>query len=588
MVALGPQNWMMRLFRERMLSIGQFLGAFRELLKPSKAEEDEEETKHRQRSSCGWPPQPLFYFCPRANKANAEPNQKIGIQHVRIPYTPLQYHRFYDWPPDPKFSRVINQMPFDRSTFYAMQDEIVTVRELPAPPQSTKTDASEKAKTEVTPSSVESFVSTDQPLRKNASDVILSEQRMTEAISNTSIAGSIRKGERKAWSRALHNLNEAIAKRGQAKEVFVKEKAINEEQKEGSFDKEGVIDEATNQSETKEKVNSTKMAVMGKSLDKKSPQQQETSFEKDETLGKKLNNFLNEAVVKRNLDKKLTQQKETSYDKEEASGDEIFDRGIGRMGRRISEFSSKLQHHSTKFKSGAEESIPITKAATSNMTKLGQQATEVIREKNVASCVEEKGTKDWPSQNNQSETLNIQTLGPFLSVEEEATLSTEGDPNSDPISCKSTKYSKEEKLKHKESCATLEKEKDPMKDFTLEKERQKESKHKEPCATTEKETDLMKAFTSGKQAGGNENVEGMSAEETSPKKSSPQKDSPMLLAELMAVKLELANARTENDHYRRVLKEVEGELDMYKDKCSQYEKQSSKTLSRFTHRIKKK
>mmetsp|Transcript_15192 Transcript_15192/g.24510 ORF Transcript_15192/g.24510 Transcript_15192/m.24510 type:complete len:256 (+) Transcript_15192:2-769(+) len=59
-------------------------------------------------------------------------------------------------------------------------------------------------------------------------------------------------------------------------------------------------------------------------------------------------------------------------------------------------------------------------------------------------------------------------------------------------------------------------------------------------------------------------------------------ESALLLEELMAVKLELANSRTENDHYRRVLKETEEELDIYRNKCIQYEKPFKKLKKTFT------
>ena len=46
-------------------------------------------------------------------------------------------------------------------------------------------------------------------------------------------------------------------------------------------------------------------------------------------------------------------------------------------------------------------------------------------------------------------------------------------------------------------------------------------------------------------------------------------DAPSLLEELVAIKLELATARTSNDYYRRMLKDTEAERDMYKER---YEK----------------
>lgn len=33
------------------------------------------------------------------------------VQHVVVPYTPLMYQRFYDWPPEPQFARVKKAPP---------------------------------------------------------------------------------------------------------------------------------------------------------------------------------------------------------------------------------------------------------------------------------------------------------------------------------------------------------------------------------------------------------------------------------------------------------------------------------------------
>lgn len=49
-------------------------------------------------------------------------------------------------------------------------------------------------------------------------------------------------------------------------------------------------------------------------------------------------------------------------------------------------------------------------------------------------------------------------------------------------------------------------------------------------------------------------------------RSSPSSDSTTLLHQLMAIKLELATARTENDNFRKKLQETEEERDMYKEK----------------------
>jgi len=499
----------------------------------------------------------------------------------------------------------------------------VTVLELPATSQSAKRDVSEEAKQKLIPSSTDSLTSTDLPSPDHVLSVTRSQQPTTEALSNTHIAGNVTAtGKRKAWSRALHNLNEAIAKRGQFKEVsFDQEGATNDEviqnrtkidkepsqQTEDNFDKEGATGEVINQSETKKlspgtmidrhTLNNLTEAVakpghVKKVLDKKSIQEKEVSCNEEDLVGEEilqgetcevinqsettklsagaminrhtLNN-LTEAITKRGqmkkiLDKISVQETEVSCGKEEVAGEEILQIGTSKrtiIGQRISRISAKLQ------KSGAEVSMPTLKTAVSNWSTLRQKdATETYQD-DKEERVDAPGFSDENEDinpkdsslpgNYERKTLGNQAPALLLPAEEEAMLSTEDACYSDQMLCEDG-GSKEKELQREGPCAAIENEKDPVGDFTPEE-----------------------------QEGGND-VEAMGAEGAL----SPRKDPPMILAELMAVKLELANARTENDHYRRVLKNTESELDMYKDKCTQYEKQSSKTRTRFILPSKKK
>ena len=62
-----------------------------------------------------------------------------------------------------------------------------------------------------------------------------------------------------------------------------------------------------------------------------------------------------------------------------------------------------------------------------------------------------------------------------------------------------------------------------------------------------------------------------SEEEVDVLRSSPSSDSTNLLQQLMAIKLELATARTENDNYRKKLQETEQERDLYKEKLDHFQ-----------------
>ena len=77
-------------------------------------------------------------------------------------------------------------------------------------------------------------------------------------------------------------------------------------------------------------------------------------------------------------------------------------------------------------------------------------------------------------------------------------------------------------------------------------------------------------------------------EKASSNDSSPKVEAAVLKEELMTVKLELANAHAENDYYQRILKETKLELEMYRSRCIQYEKQSFKMLSMARPFVKKK
>jgi len=149
LVALGPQNWIVRLFRGQMRSSDEssnrpsrFLRAFRELVKSSDDDQEDDKSTKRNQKLLKGDPQPLFFAHAPASKPISEPRTKdtVGTQHVVVPYSPLLSQRFYDWPPDPKYARVLKATSTskDGSTLRTSAKEITTKQIMPsmASPQS--------------------------------------------------------------------------------------------------------------------------------------------------------------------------------------------------------------------------------------------------------------------------------------------------------------------------------------------------------------------------------------------------------------------------------------------------------------------
>ena len=144
LVALGPQNWLIRLFRELVWSSddenrpGRFLRAFRELLKSSDDDDDEDDdTTDGKRKSAAQnevegEPQPVFFAHAPASKPLLEPaKDAVGAQHVVIPYSPLLSQRFYDWPPDKKYARVTKATLKDTPLRSSTEKAIIRVNTVP-------------------------------------------------------------------------------------------------------------------------------------------------------------------------------------------------------------------------------------------------------------------------------------------------------------------------------------------------------------------------------------------------------------------------------------------------------------------------
>ncbi len=95
---VGPQNYLLRVFRE---SRGDPPPDFDKITKKKKIQKEERSEDTQFFSSDAPGNQNIKYV-------NVEPKQ---VKKVVVPYGPLKYNRFYDWPPEPQYSRVYATPP---------------------------------------------------------------------------------------------------------------------------------------------------------------------------------------------------------------------------------------------------------------------------------------------------------------------------------------------------------------------------------------------------------------------------------------------------------------------------------------------
>jgi hypothetical protein len=92
---VGPQNYVIRILRER--------GHLPPAQRKRRPESEEKKTTNIA-------DQPVFYCHSRKDGVNGPKNRHDvdprEIHRVVVPYGPLMYQRFYDWPPEPQYARV--------------------------------------------------------------------------------------------------------------------------------------------------------------------------------------------------------------------------------------------------------------------------------------------------------------------------------------------------------------------------------------------------------------------------------------------------------------------------------------------------
>lgn len=95
---VGPQNYLLRLFRE---SKGDPPPDFDKLFRKKKATKEDRIEESQYFSSEAPGNQNIKYV-------NVDQHQ---VRNVVVPYGPLKYNRFYDWPPEPQYARVYASLP---------------------------------------------------------------------------------------------------------------------------------------------------------------------------------------------------------------------------------------------------------------------------------------------------------------------------------------------------------------------------------------------------------------------------------------------------------------------------------------------
>mmetsp|Transcript_25742 Transcript_25742/g.36318 ORF Transcript_25742/g.36318 Transcript_25742/m.36318 type:complete len:1132 (-) Transcript_25742:170-3565(-) len=94
LVAFGPQNWLIRILKERHGD---------NKVDRNKQESDKKSPTLEELSN----DQPVFRSTFTTEHKH---NEADRVTKIRVPYSPIKYQRFYDWPPEPQFGRVISDL----------------------------------------------------------------------------------------------------------------------------------------------------------------------------------------------------------------------------------------------------------------------------------------------------------------------------------------------------------------------------------------------------------------------------------------------------------------------------------------------
>jgi len=593
LVALGPQNWLVRLFRELVWSSdesnrpGRFLRAFRELLRSSDDDDDDNDeggkaAKGNRRALEG-EPQPVFFAHAPASKPLLERTGAIGTQHVVVPYSPLNAQRFYDWPPDPKYARVTEGTSEDVSTLRMSSEKDITKAQIMPPASSPQTLRRQEAKEKSDSMRVE---------KKNES----SPPTPPPSTPKLSSASSIKSSTRSVGGRIVLSLQGSRSK---------------DEDEEPSSDRIGADSSPSRGSDalsaaapsmattntataSSSKATSTLTAHasrsvggLSKSLAKKgqgltSSLKKSVNFNDDVSM---LSTKSNSSAGKGKMSKLMKSAK--------LPGNIMKSKKGPRIGGEIcvpEEISDddwlKMPKPEESANSGADALQDEDEAERDTATQIESVFESTNAKSNEVSGVAGENTslenvKEAPHETN-ARTALIPQPADSIDVEDEgaAVESSQADQGAEESSGAVEFRGANEEMD--DTADGTNKDKVPMEDAGENETNGDEEK----C-----DSDDFASDSAGDDAGPFEPIATLNEDEsrekdTIPHRSiisgtdvsssplngvvlSPVNDAATLLETLMEVKLELATVRTENDHYRARLKETEGERDHYKKKYNE-------------------
>jgi hypothetical protein len=101
LLVMGPQNWLLRVMREREEDYEHFDAD--KIVKKKRAERETEPEPAEL---------PLFsMYAPDNRPVNNSDIDQSNVRKIVVPYSPLMYQRFYDWPPENEYARVRAEDP---------------------------------------------------------------------------------------------------------------------------------------------------------------------------------------------------------------------------------------------------------------------------------------------------------------------------------------------------------------------------------------------------------------------------------------------------------------------------------------------
>lgn len=500
-VLFGPQNWLARVFKERFLSDkfrpGRILRALKELFKDDEGELVYSKKKQLHGVKTKTPPQPIFRCHAPASNPLFEGKNTIGTQHIIVPYSPLYFNRFSDFPPDPQFAtRLSYEIKFNETRCKSSSD-IVFAPELP--------------KRKRLPSAEDITTGADEPVGRPTTP-----------------------NPEKGPENDSHN-PDVLPKPDATTEEVVTPPPPPQNPQQGKAEEEIKVD------------------------DKASPALSETKGKNHfEALTAKI------ALLKNRLPNKPSGI--------ESSPDNLNDDRSDADGRGIPSITSKfalLKNRLPKMPSGIESSPGNVNDDRSNAdgTPLGEGIPSIIetisKEHDNDEVSEATG---WKSEDVKRVSISKQlSNGNINEVPGCSESVQQAIREEDKVSNPMQDDGNEDKEEH------TDREEDGQEEITMDEDSNKDEKIDTfvvPATTTLDET------TQGAPSNNEENGPGIDPDDADDQeddfelKPCPSNDSAAFqLQQLLAIKLELATARTENDNFRKQLKEVEVERDMYKERC---------------------